>query len=254
MIMAQYKRHKLKDMTYILGSHCLDGVVLVGDKKIVSGDGSSHEYDDKIFIVDPWMITGSSGTLALFQKFRERVTEYIYSPNCERTVIALTSRIEFITRQLNEAYREVLQGQDFDVLLGIKGNISAILRYVYPFGLSEDINKYKVIGHGEPYGSFFLKHWWKPDMTMLDVAELGFFIIRYIQEFELDNTVGIGEALPQVWLIPNEPIPDGATPEEVQPLAPHPLPQDEAYAMEAKVRERIAKFKETSWSVWNQST
>jgi len=108
------------------------------------------------------MIVGSSGTLALFQKFRERVTEYVSSLNCERTVIALTSQIESITGRLNDAYRERLQGHDFDVLLGIKSTGGSVLRYVYPYGLAENVNKYKVIGHGEPYGSFFLKHWLVP--------------------------------------------------------------------------------------------
>lgn len=247
MIATQYSR-RLKDMTYILGSNCVDGVVLVGDRKIVSGDGSSHEYGYKIFADAPFMVVGSSGTSGLFEKFREKLTEFTSSPSHEHTVVALTTQIETITRQLNEAYHDILHGESFDVLLGIKGSITSVLRHVYPIGFAEGVTRCRAIGHGEPYGSFFLKHWWKPEMTMLEVAELGFFIIKYIQEFELDNTVGIGESYPQIWLIPNEPIPDGATPEERQTLAPHSLPQDEAYAMEVRVRERIAKFKETSWS------
>ena len=36
-------------MTYILGSHCKDGVVLVADKKFTVDGGSSYEYGDKLF-------------------------------------------------------------------------------------------------------------------------------------------------------------------------------------------------------------
>jgi 20S proteasome alpha/beta subunit len=250
MITATYRdNHRPTNMTYILGSTCKDGVVLVGDRKIVYGDGSSHDYDDKIFPLDPWMIVGSSGTLALFQKFREQITEYVMSPNCERTVVALTNQIESITRELNKAYRDVLQGQDFDVLLGIKSTAGSVLQYVYPYGLAEGVSKYKVIGHGEPYGAFFLKHWWEPDMTMLDVAELGFFIIRYIQEFELDNTVGIGDGNPQVLLIPNTPIPDNSPPEIMQSLLPHFLSEDEMKPMKVRVQRRITRLKRASWSM-----
>ena len=248
-IVAQYNKHKIKDMTYILGSKCSDGVVLIGDRRVVSGDGSSHEYEDKIFMVDPWMIVGSSGTLALFQKFRDQITEYVASPNCERTVAAIINEIETTTGQLNASYHELLQGHDFDVLLGIKSTVGSVLQYVYPYGLAEGVSKYKVIGHGEPYGVFFLKRWWKPDMAMLDVAELGFFIIKYIHEFELDNTVGIGDENPQILLIPKQPIPEGAPPEVSQSPHPHPLSEKDMQDMKIRVRRRIAKFKRTSWSM-----
>lgn len=248
MITTQYS-HRLKDMTYILGSNCADGVVLVGDRKIVSGDGSSHEYGDKIFRDVPFMVVGSSGISGLFEKFREKVTEFIASPSYKHTVIAMTTQIEIITRQLNEAYRDVLHGECFDVLLGIKGTITPVLRYIYPFGFAEEARRYKVIGHGEPYGSFFLKHWWKPEMTMLEVAELGFFIIKYIEEFKLDDTVGIGESYPQIWLIPKEPITKDTTPEKAKLLVPHLLPQDVIQNMEHRIKERIAKFEEISWSI-----
>jgi len=248
MIASRFNR-RLKDMTYILGSNCADGVVLVGDRKIVSGDGSSHEFGDKIFMDAPFMVVGSSGTSGLFEKFREKVIEFTLSPSHEYTVVALTTQIEAITRQLNETYRDVLSGGGFDVLLGIKGSINAVLRYVYPFGFAEGVRGCRVIGHGEPYGSFFLKHWWKPEMTMVEVAELGFFIIKYIQEFELDNTVGIGESYPQIWLIPNEPIPEDATAEKAESLVPHLLSPDEIHTMEARVKERVAKFNETFWSI-----
>ena len=36
-------------MTYILGSQCKDGVVLVADKKFTVDGGSSYEYGDKLF-------------------------------------------------------------------------------------------------------------------------------------------------------------------------------------------------------------
>ena len=67
-------------MTYILGSVCADGVMLVGGKKIVTGDGSSHEFDNKLFMDTPGVVVGSSGVLGLFEKFRQNVMAYTASP------------------------------------------------------------------------------------------------------------------------------------------------------------------------------
>jgi 20S proteasome alpha/beta subunit len=247
--MIKTYEHRLKGMTYILGSNCSDGVVLIGDRKVTLERGATYEYEDKLFLDVPWTVVGSSGVSGLFEKFRENLTAYIASPDRENTVPALTAQIEVLTRELNEKYKDILRGQDFDVLLGIKTTVNAALKYVYPFGFAEGVRNYKVIGHGEPYGSFFLKRWWRKNMSMLEVAELGFFIIKYIQEFELDNTVGIGNAYPQVWLIPNEPVPDNATPAQRQALDAHPLSVDKMQALETSVLQRLAKFKDMPWSI-----
>jgi len=248
-MIRQYE-HRLRDMTYILGSMCSDGVVLIGDRKITLGDGTTHEYENKLFMDTPWMVVGSSGTLGLFEKFRERLTLYLSTPEYDNNVITLTTRIEGITRELNATYREVLEGQVFDVLLGIKSTTGAVLKYIHPFGFAEGVRRYKVIGHGEPYGSFFLKHWWRPNMKMLEVAELGFFIIKYIQEFELDNTVGIGVESPQVWLIPNEPTLITATSQQ-QFSNPCAASATDMTAIGDKVSQKLAKFKQIPWEDLN---
>ena len=40
-------------------------------------------------------------------------------------------------------------------------------------------------------------------MSMKDTAELGYFIIKYIENFELDFTVGVSNNKPEIWYIPN---------------------------------------------------
>jgi 20S proteasome alpha/beta subunit len=230
-------------MTYILGSVCSDGVVLVGDRKVTLGDGTASEYEDKIFLADPWIIVGSSGVSGLFDKFRDSFMTYLTTPGRETTVLGLTTQIEKITRELNVTYRDVLHGQVFDVLLGIKTTGLSVLQYVYPFGLAEGVKKYKVIGHGEPYGSLFLKHWWHENMTMLQVAELGFFIIKCIQEFELDSTVGIGKEYPQIWLVPNLQVAQGANAEDRELTVPRVLSGGELSDLNTKVTEKLRNFK-----------
>jgi hypothetical protein len=167
-------------------------------------------------------------------------------------VFTLTTQIEDLTRELNEKYKDILRGQNFDVLLGIKTTVSANLQYVYPFGFAEGVRGCKAIGHGEPYGSFFLKHWWRKDMTMLEVAELGFFIIKYIQKYELDNTVGIGDdGYPQVWLIPSKQISPKASPAENLETVLKSLGPKEMAPMKDRVLERLAQFKGQTDSFWS---
>jgi 20S proteasome alpha/beta subunit len=248
--MIRQYQHRLKGMTYILGAHCSDGVVLVGDRKVMLGGGAKHEYEDKLFSnpIAPWMVVGSSGTTGLFEKFRERLGAYIATPAYDGDMITLTTQIESITNELNTTYQERLEGEVFNVLLGIKSTTGATLRYIYPFGFAEGVRNYKAIGHGEPYGSFFLKRWWREDMTMLEVAELGFFIIKYIEDFQLDNTVGVGNGYPQVWLIPHERPKSKVPSKQTQSIDPHNPSLDEMVAMKKRVLKRLTKFKKVSWS------
>jgi 20S proteasome alpha/beta subunit len=155
---------KRREMTYILGSRCKDGVVLIGDRKVTGG--TDVNYEDKLFMDIHPMVIGSSGVLGLFEKFRYRLRRYIAGhPNVD--ISDFIAEIENITRELNQSYKDVLQGQVFDVLIGIKTqDIGALLQYILPIGFAEPIRKYRAIGHGEPYGSIFLKQLWRPDMTM----------------------------------------------------------------------------------------
>jgi 20S proteasome alpha/beta subunit len=238
-------------MTYILGSVCTDGIVLVADRKVMLEGGAVHEYEDKLFMCAPWMVIGSSGVLGLFEKFRDQLTDYLASAEYldNSNVYSLTKEIEKLTREQNEDYREVLHGRVFDVLLGMQSTTEADLKYVYPSGFAEGVRRYKVIGHGEPYGSFFLKYWWRKNMTMLQVAELGFFILEWMKEFEGDNTVGIGKGYPQVVLIPNpeDTEEDGAGDYEMVPRI-RSLSSSELSDVKAKVVRRVKKFREESLS------
>jgi hypothetical protein len=38
-------------------------------------------------------------------------------------------------------------------------------------------------------------------MTMAKVAEIGYFVIKYIEELKLDHTVGLDTRGPQIWFI-----------------------------------------------------
>jgi 20S proteasome alpha/beta subunit len=200
---ANYGEYVPNEMTYILGSRCKDGVLLIGDRKITVG--TDILYEDKIYMDAPPFVVGSSGVGALFEKFRTKMATYIEQQKTG-PVEQFIQSVEKFTRELNEGYKEVLEQRwSFDVLVGMQTSGAAILQYILPQGLAEPVRRYKVIGHGEPYGSIFLKKLWNKDMTMEQVGELGYFIIKYVERFELDNSVGVGSEKPQVWFIPDDP-------------------------------------------------
>lgn len=62
-------------MTYILGSRCKDGAVLVADKKITVNNGIGYEYEDKLIgqMKDVLsLIIGFSGNKEPFTEFQMR--------------------------------------------------------------------------------------------------------------------------------------------------------------------------------------
>jgi len=97
----------------------------------------------------------------------------------------------------------------FELLAGISGTYFAdkksILKHFYTCGGYVPINTYKAIG-SEPLGKIHLRHW-NPNMTMTKVGELGYFIIKYIQDFNLDEGVGVDKEHPtHICFIPDNPL------------------------------------------------
>lgn len=113
---------------------------------------------------------------------------------------------ELVERLNNRFARQ----EGFDALIAI-GNELSSLKYFYPDGRMESVKTCKAIGTGAPHGSIFLNQLWGSSMSMEQVAELGYFIIKYIEAFELDLSVGVAEgAHPQIWFLPDGFAPDGS--------------------------------------------
>lgn len=212
-------------------------VAIIGDKIITDEETHQVEYKEKLFIFEKEgffypIIVGSSGTIALYDKFRrEAISElekisppppfsprsfssrsfntsvsgtiYSYSltDNPRQVVLyPFLEKLEEIIRRYKERYR-----QKFDVLFAAQlRDRGTTIHYIRDDGLTDDINEYKTIGSGEIPASVFLKGLYQKDMTMRQFARLGFFIIKYIEEQGIDNQVGTGKDKPQVYFIPNE--------------------------------------------------
>ncbi|MFH0889943.1 MAG: hypothetical protein V1836_02245 [Candidatus Aenigmatarchaeota archaeon] len=212
----RYRLQRGKDMTYILGARCSDGVVLIGDTKIIRGD-TEVSTEEKIIQPLNNVVVGASGVSGVFHKFlvsmmkvvNERTPEGGYTPD------TFIMDCEDISKTLTERYFPRIR-DTIEVLVALRVGNKSELYIVTPDGVSEPIKQYLAIGHGGPYGSFFLKKFWNKDLTMMDMAKLGCFIIHYIEFFELDNSVGGNE--PQIWFLPDMPEEFDKLPEDKKKL------------------------------------
>jgi 20S proteasome alpha/beta subunit len=192
-------------MTYILGSRCHDGVVIIADTKFTTSNGPiTEQYDvDKITGEFPGYITAFSGKRHKFERFRSEIREFLSTqpsqPSFDRMLIGMSDIMNIInTRSLD----------GFELLVGISGAYFAdkksVLKHFYTHGGYVPVNTYKVIG-SEPFGKIYLRYW-RDHMSMKEVGELGYFIIKYIQNFKLDDAVGVDEGHPvHIRFIPDNP-------------------------------------------------
>lgn len=208
-------------MTYIFGARCFDGVVLVGDTKVTLEEGAAYAYSKKLFKPFTSVVMGSSGTSGVYQSFQDRIITAVTQAEQEGYRFNIPEQMsvttENVIRQMHDVYGE---GRHFlfnslNVLMAIRMAGSAELRFFTPFGFSEPVDQYKAIGHGEPCGRIFLKYMWNRNMTMIQTAKLGVFIIKFIQDMGLDNSVGFNDEFPpQVYYIPDVILPEQFEPEE----------------------------------------
>ena len=204
-----------------------DGAVLLGDTKVIDADTHTVTFRKKMSQDFYPIVLAPSGSTILSNKFRQEAHRAILerartlneaSPpmtSGAMTIIpakesqssidflAYLKDLEAITERTNAEYAGRVHS-DFDVLVATQSvGRGAGLFYIYPDGVSSQIDTYRAIGTGAPHGSLFLKKFWRQDMSMLEVARLGFFVLRLIERFELDVNVGT-DPWPQIWFVPNK--------------------------------------------------
>ncbi len=192
---------------------------MIADRKITYESGSYHVYKRKLFGDLAGVIQGSSGTAGMFELYRNHVIDYVknlssFPAQLKRlqsgnTHESLELKLSEFTQNINNRFH--LHYSGFEVLAARQQpGAATVLTHFNQDGLPDTILTYKPIGSGAPYGSIFLKQIWKPEMSMEQVAELGYFIIKYIEHFELDLAVGVESNAanypnnhPQIWFVPD---------------------------------------------------
>jgi 20S proteasome alpha/beta subunit len=205
--LLKYEKPVTRKMTFILGSRCKDGVVLIADRKITIGEGEDYDECDKLFGEIRHVICGSSGDAGMFELFRGYVMDYINTHPNEVTFENAIVKLALCVLKINKEYG--YPPNLYNVLVAIQrpqeGRKSR-LNLIQGSGTPYTIKNYHVIGSGEPYAKVFLKRCWDDQMNMEQVAEIGYFIVKYIEDFKLNFTVG-GE--PMIWFVPDNEIENG---------------------------------------------
>lgn len=194
---------KLQNMTFILGARCIDGVVLVADRKITNfDDGLMFDYGDKLFAELSHVIFGSSGSTGIFELFRIKIKNHVRTHTGLITDDVIPMLSNYIC-ELNGQYRNYPELKiDVLVAMGYKDKQSS-LTYIDVLGIPKNVKTGQAIGTGRKYIKSFIDRVWTKNITMKDVAEIGYFTIKYIEKFRLDESVGIGEFHPFIWYIPD---------------------------------------------------
>lgn len=186
-------------MTLTFGSVCNDGVVLISDKK-VTYDNGNYEYDLKLYPINDYCIIGYAGNRGAFNTYKNKIELLIGSSynNKPKNLLDLLIK-EFAS---NYTYKS------FDILLGMSNfeNSKSVLITLYHDGGFENKNHYE-IGSGSHHSLLFLNQNWNPNLNMIQVSTMGYFIIRYIEHFRLQNDVGLNGGYPSIWFIPNNGMP-----------------------------------------------
>ena len=193
-------------MTFILGSRCVDGVVLVADRKITRTnevESITFEYKQKIFGILAGVVFGSSGSTDTFELFRD----YIINEIRNRTDITydnINIKLAEIVLDINKK-RDFNRKLYFELLVAVRypNDRPSNLTHITGVGTPQAITRYDTLGIGGIYVAHLLDNFWRPDMTMERVAGLGYFCIKYIEDYKLHSSVGIGDHEAQIHFIPD---------------------------------------------------
>jgi len=209
-------------MTLIIGARCKDGVVIVGDLKVVEGTHITTE--EKITQLTPDIYVGGAGVREIIDKFNERIpsvleerralnldkmkekypnvnVEDLNAPAYYRAHHFLDD-CEDLLSKLSQRYMVENDNLHSDILVAINVNGDAELHHLDTRScLNSKRRAFRCIGSGSPYAKFILKGIWDKELTMKQVAKLSKFIIVEIEKLGIDNNVGQGV---QIEFIPDQ--------------------------------------------------
>jgi 20S proteasome alpha/beta subunit len=191
-------------MTLALGACCADGVVIVEDKVIyrpLAMEKDKISYDEKIRGVILNVIFGYSGEVKMYDLF----VKYLVGD-----IVILRDKPEAYTRQnmieklcnvmstLQENYRPflltIMTARQFP------RNGRSDLHLIKSTGKQESIKQWRCIGEGERIANPLVSDFWNSNnkLHMKDFAQLGYCIIKYIEQRKIEPSVGVGIGRPSI--------------------------------------------------------
>ena len=182
-------------MTYIIGARCVDGVVLIADRKILRGTTPFHR--EKLIDVLPSVIIGGAGAVGLIDRFSEDIKQRVNLGEIQDH----NQLLEYVEDQSLIMYDRYPQVGSFQMLIGLQNGNRAQLYNILPnVRFAEPVKQYFAIGSGTEYGSLLLQKFWNDNITMKNFAKVATLSINYVIESNLDDAVGGNTS---VWFIPD---------------------------------------------------
>lgn len=255
----RYRTEEKKSMTLIIGAVCDEGIVLVGDTKIVDTSKNTHTFEDKILTPLEFPVAvGAAGLSNLAQQFKRRIpiivdrrqkefrikneselmkigrsiTEYEkyqeehqqkqsnqelkkeskpestseppFTPPYVYTLDDFLTDCKNLVRNLADEGRRY-SFNPIEMLMSFSAG-DVVLFHIDSEGFERQITTYHAIGSGSVFVDLFFRNMWK-NKSLLETIALSSFIIKFVQDMQLDNFVGIDKGeLPQVVVILNNGI------------------------------------------------
>lgn len=215
-------------MTLIIGARCTDGVVLVADRKVVG----SNRLVDKIRKPDNVNVVFTAGGFErVFEDYLDdlsRDVNWMYNwfqednkkqpTSLQRNYDTHQFKKTCITTltELKKVYSNLGENVSFENILQVfftlpeERNGQPITRLYkmdmedcYPEVVEE--GKIETIGYSQLASPFLKSLENDPNLKMKDVARVGSFAIKYIENANLtDESVGVGDQEPQIFFVPDE--------------------------------------------------
>ncbi|HYA84408.1 MAG TPA: hypothetical protein VEH06_13315 [Candidatus Bathyarchaeia archaeon] len=185
-------------MTLILGARCIDGVVLIGDRRVTQtlSSGPRYVYEDKITGEIDGILTGFAGDQGAFEVFRTKLRVYVTTKirEDEKNVGHALDQLKLKISEIQYDFYSKYQQRPYRVLMGASSKYFASQKsslYLYEtdgrcFPQNETLPV--AIGSGSSHILYFLKRYWNPNKTtMNEFAQLGDFLIRYVSDDKITS-------------------------------------------------------------------
>jgi len=221
-------------MTFITGMKYNDGVVLIGDTKVLEGQTSHHTKKIVAPLQGTSVAVGSAGLTQLAKEFNIRINLQVIQRQAEYRLlnikalkdtgmdikevedgkvkdVALPFNYNYITflddcavltKQLADVGK-VYSPNPIESLVALYNGQESILYKIDCNGFKIE-SPYTSIGRGADLIGDYLKENYKPNMTLYDAVLLGTFFIKFIEQskFDVFKTVGLEKGkLPQIFVI-----------------------------------------------------
>lgn len=207
-------------MTLDLGAGCIDGVVIVADRKITDLiTRQLVKYDEKVYGVLRNVIFAYEGSEDMFSVFLRYLVGDVVMLRDDQEKYTSDNLLQKLSNIMT-VLRNIRDPRSRDFLLSIMVarefpvGVKSDLNIVKSNGNCEFVNEWQVIGNGGIIARKYIQEKWSTNMNMLQFAELGYSIIKYIENEKLDNSVGVGAGRPSIRYLPDDNYSDTSSNEE----------------------------------------